>query len=896
MPSSLDPPNDSGSSRGAFQLARSAGADGHARDLFLRACKDYDLPRLALQAFLDGRNFDVIALVDRWRRTAQPTPQAFVLRAQASFRTGRREDAIEDLLLALKIDPTHRTANLRLFEWGGASQRERAAKALLGFDEGSLGRTLPCLLRDDVPGFGRLKLRAQRLTGWCVWRPGASVRLELRDASDILTEKRIAPDPSHRLAPIFGAAAEISSAFPFESAAAAFLLIEDRVVSQIGDHGGNLDDRGAGPRIDRHPQSVTIVVPVYDDLEATRSCLEALNAVLEATPDASVVVVDDASPNRAIKRYLYETFRGPRRMLVTNERNLGYLASVNRALRRIRAGDVILLNSDTVPPAALVDQMRAVARSDARIGTINPFSNNGEFVSFPKPFQDNTLDLDALPAMASCAAAANGGVAVDIPAGTGFCLYVTRACLEAVGALSTDYKRGYLEDADFGMRAREKGFRNVCATGIFVAHIGSRSFRGEKAPLVHRNNLTLERKFPSYFAESKAFVEADPLSAARARIEARLPLAKVRRLLIGPRIQILAIRECASRLRDAGIDVLTVVVAPRRSGWSAAFEASDGTVPQSLEVEDQPDAQAAFDLEHRLNTWRFDRVEIVDLFALPESLPRLVERLGIPVDLVAADARLGAGLGGWSNPEKRDESCEASIPSQPCANCRAQTSFHRMAFADYFMPRFLKRCRSVIFLDGLTREAWTAFSDQESRAWPTPVLRGPVSAGAETGLDSALRRRQTEAPNVGILLPYETTSALRLVFVLADALRLLNANIFLFGATSLDERLIGRGVFVCGKFALSERGAVLRQYQLDRLVSPYRSGFLWHLDAFRASTRIPAAYFGAPPASKLLGQTDLAIDPRVCDRRAAALFSNWLQGAAGKPSRTRSTAVPERSA
>ena len=103
-------------------------------------------------------------------------------------------------------------------------------------------------------------------------------------------------------------------------------------------------------------------------------------------------------------------------------------------------------------------------------------------------------------------------------------------------------------------------------------------------------------------------------------------------------------------------------------------------------------------------------------------------------------------------------------------------------------------------------------------------------------------------------------------------------------------------MFVCGKFALSERGAVLRQYQLDRLVSPYRSGFLWHLDAFRASTRIPAAYFGAPPASKLLGQTDLAIDPRVCDRRAAALFSNWLQGAAGKPSRTRSTAVPERSA
>src|SRR5208283_4375520 len=131
-------------------------------------------------------------------------------------------------------------------------------------------------------------------------------------------ETSIAPEANHRLADVFGAAADISSIFPFDSAAVASLLIEDEIVSQIGGHGGDFDDRETEPVIDCDPQSVTIVVPVYDDAEATRQCLEALNLALDATPEARIVVVDDASPNREIKRYLSEAFRGPRRTVVAN--------------------------------------------------------------------------------------------------------------------------------------------------------------------------------------------------------------------------------------------------------------------------------------------------------------------------------------------------------------------------------------------------------------------------------------------------------------------------------------------------------------------------------------------------------------------------------------------------
>jgi GT2 family glycosyltransferase len=90
---------------------------------------------------------------------------------------------------------------------------------------------------------------------------------------------------------------------------------------------------------------------------------------------------------------------------------------------------------------------------------------------------------------------------------------VTRACLDAVGVLSSRYDRGYLEDVDFCLRAREHGFRNVCAPSVYVGHAGSRSFGSGKRSLVVRNLAIIERRFPNYRAECAAFVALDPLRA-----------------------------------------------------------------------------------------------------------------------------------------------------------------------------------------------------------------------------------------------------------------------------------------------------------------------------------------------------------------------------------------------
>src|SRR5262249_48798645 len=200
--------------------------------------------------------------------------------------------------------------------------------------------------------------------------------------------------------------------------------------------------------LDRHPVKVvadsattradapaTVIVPVYGDFHATKACLQSLRRALKGS-DARIIIVDDASPDPDIGGLLARLPTQKHLTLLHNASNIGFAAAVNRALSECRFGDVVLLNADTIVPPGFIDRLAAVARSAPDIGTVTPLSNNGEFTSFPLPNQSNPPGGAAMAlALDRIAAKVNADV-IDLPNGIGFCLYITRACLDAVGQLS----------------------------------------------------------------------------------------------------------------------------------------------------------------------------------------------------------------------------------------------------------------------------------------------------------------------------------------------------------------------------------------------------------------------------------------------------------------------------
>jgi GT2 family glycosyltransferase len=268
---------------------------------------------------------------------------------------------------------------------------------------------------------------------------------------------------------------------------------------------------------------VAIVIPVYRGLSVTLDCLASVEATV---PDGTrVIVVDDASPEPELTVALDNLAARRRITLVRNARNRGFPGSVNAGIRAAAAlpgeRDVVLLNSDTIATPGWLERLRAAVHASKDVGTATPFSNDAAIVSYPKKAGGNALPTRReLGRIGALAARANPDVAVEIPTAVGFCMYIRRECIAAVGLFREDvFAQGYGEENDFCVRARHLGWRHVAVPGAYVGHVGGHSFGAARGALMARNLEILERLHPGYHRLIAAFEAADPLADARRRID-----------------------------------------------------------------------------------------------------------------------------------------------------------------------------------------------------------------------------------------------------------------------------------------------------------------------------------------------------------------------------------------
>ncbi len=260
---------------------------------------------------------------------------------------------------------------------------------------------------------------------------------------------------------------------------------------------------------------VDIVVPVYNAPADLEDCVASV--LLHTDPRHRLILIDDASPDPRIAELFarYAAAGRPQLTLLRNERNLGFTGTANRGMMLSR-NDVVLLNSDTRVTAGWLDALLRCAASDPDIGTITPFSNNAEILSWPRFCVANPApdDVEAEATRAALAAAAVPTYP-DLPTGVGFCFYVRRALLDEIGAFDPAFGAGYGEENDFCLRAAAHDWRNVLCDDCFVVHTGGRSFGSEKDALVPKNTATLLARHPGYLEMVQRYIAADPLKPLR---------------------------------------------------------------------------------------------------------------------------------------------------------------------------------------------------------------------------------------------------------------------------------------------------------------------------------------------------------------------------------------------
>lgn len=604
----------------------------------------------------------------------------------------------------------------------------------------------------------------------------------------------------------------------------------------------------------RPRRGVAVVIPVHGQRALTLGCLDS---VLETVPPGTrIVVVDDASPDPALRASLEEMKRRGRIVLTRNAVNLGFAASVNIGLRASQGRDVVLLNSDTLVPSGWLERLRDAAHAARDIGTVTPLSNDASILSYPDPALRNPApDRAGTQRLDAIARAVGGTDTVDIPVGVGFCLYIRRDCLDAVGLLRADiFAQGYGEENDFCLRARRLGWRHVALPSVFVAHVGGQSFSRTGTHLRARNAELLERLHPGYNRLVQDFIRADRLAPSRRLMDLRRwrdrrPRHRDSAILIthdssGGVEQ--RIRHSAADHAAAGRNPVILRPATLNDG-SAAVEVGDGTKGRYPNLRfAMPDELPA--LLRLLRAQRPTMTEVHHFLDHHPALHDLPLRLGVAYDVHIHDYA-------WMCPRILLVDGHNRYCGEPAVTaCEACVADHGRFIPDTLSVAAL-RARSAVMLAGARRVIAPSedAARRIARHFPgiTPVVvphedDSAIPFRPPPPRRGAIRRRVCVLGAIGVHKGYETL----LACARDAAQRDLALEFIVVGSTIDDARLLETGrVFVTGSYEAPQAVELVLRQDADLAFLPSIAPETWCMaltELWRAGLTVAAFDIGAP--------------------------------------------------
>ena len=422
-------------------------------------------------------------------------------------------------------------------------------------------------------------------------------------------------------------------------------------------------------------RSIDVVVPVYNAPDDARRCIDSVLA--HEHEDCRILVIDDASTDPGVSTLFadLEARRLSEVVLLRNEENVGFTRTANRGMEASTA-DIVLLNSDTIVTRGWLRRLRDCADSDARIGTITPFSTNAEICSFPRLCIDNPIDADDVEIVAAAIAAAAVPSYPDLPTGVGFCLFIRRAMIDEIGMFDPAFGAGYGEENDLCLRGARAGWRNVLADDAFVVHVGGRSFAGQKSDLSRRNIAILLDRHPHYTKMVEQYIAEDPLKAIResaaselARMQSTAPgvLHVIHHHGGGTETHV---RALIAASRERWRHYLVIAVGDR---WQLEEHRRDGDVATFNFVRDADEEWPAF-IGSICATFDIDLIHLHNISACREPLLTALPRVGVPYGYTVHDLNAACPTITFLGPDQMF--CGAVTDVERCSACLAQQPEH----------------------------------------------------------------------------------------------------------------------------------------------------------------------------------------------------------------------------
>jgi GT2 family glycosyltransferase len=225
-------------------------------------------------------------------------------------------------------------------------------------------------------------------------------------------------------------------------------------------------------------RTCSIVILNWDSLELLKRCVNLIEKnTLRA--NCEVIIVDNGSKDGSAEFLKSLKKNGQYSVkILLSEKNVGFPAGVNLAMRMTSNSDICLLNVDADVQYNWLNEMYETMINISDCGMVGPLGNN-------VPSRHQSV----------------GYVKVDtkVPNLYGYCLLIARELIDKIGYFDEQFFPGQYEDNDYCIRAKLAGYETYISAKSLVLHEPHQTFDSHKMNMSEIDMVNREKYLNKFF-------------------------------------------------------------------------------------------------------------------------------------------------------------------------------------------------------------------------------------------------------------------------------------------------------------------------------------------------------------------------------------------------------------